>query len=193
MLKLGVAYSTHDTSLDPLSGPHHRSDFDWMYRLLQQFWYETTESSINSETCSLVFLGMIKAGILSIYAENCGAFYISPSDQTHICCKNLINIPTLQFTDWLQYNYGLNYLKDFSALLVTRRLHLSGPSAFTHSRADNCSFYLLLPSAHLMLSAVCQATSGKTNPPHLYSTHHTFCTALSAAPSALGQHWSQWV
>lgn len=76
----------------------------------------------------------------------------------------------------------------FSALPVMMRLHLSGQSTFTHSRADNCFFYLLLPSVHLMLSAVCQATSGKTNLPHLYSTHHILSTALSAAPSALGQY-----
>lgn len=75
-----------------------------------------------------------------------------------------------------------------SALPVMMKLHLSGQSTFTHSGADNGSFYLLLPSVHLMLSAVCQATSGKTNLPHLYSTQDTLSTALSAAPSALGQY-----
>lgn len=50
-----------------------------------------------------------------------------------------------------------------------------------YSRPGNCSFYILPSSAHLMLSSVCQATSGKTNSPHLYSTHHIQYSLISCS------------
>lgn len=183
----------HYTSLGLPSGSHHwfwlsvqtTSTF-WIWNHLRQYrqWDLWSIVSGNSKSWNIVH----------IYSKVWHFSHFTFRSNAHLLQKP-IHYHYLQVHRKIAASLWAEVFKGHSssALPVMTRLRLTEPSGLTDSRAGNCSFYLLLPSVHLMLSAVCQATSGKTNSPHLYSTHHTYSTALSAAPSALGQCRPQWV
>lgn len=123
----------------------------------------------------LLFLGIVKAGILWIPAAKYGAFHILLPGQMLTYCKNQFTIPTSKFKDHLQHACLWAELfkgKRFSALLVMKRLHLFGPSRFTQSRA-------ILPSASLRSPDVVSSLSNNIWENNLNSSvFHTTQTVL---------------
>ena len=191
-LKLVDIHATHCPSLFLLSGTHcwfclsvQTTSTFLIWNHLRQQWQWDLWSVVSGNSKSW--------NIVHIFSKVWSFSHFTFRSNAHLSQKP-IHHPYLQVHRTIAAHLWTELFKGhgFSALPMMMRLHLSGPSRFTHSRAGNHSFYLLLPSVHLM-SAVCQATSGKTNSPHLYSTYHTSSTALSAAASALGQYRSQWV
>lgn len=192
-LKLGNIYATHYISLVLLPGSHH---WFWLsvqptstfliWSHLRQHWQWDLWSIVsgNSESWNIVHIcSKVRSFSHSIFRSNAHVLQ-KPIQHSQLQVHRIIAACL-----WAELFKG----HGFSAFPVMTRLHSCVPSRFTHSRTGKCSFYLLLPSVHLTLVAVCQATPGKTNSLHLYSTHHTYSFAVSTVPSALGQCRSQWV